>query len=377
MVKVKTSSILKEAVEIKGFVEKNGVLPKTCTLNDGQTFDIYHMTFYMCNVLLKQRVEMWTFVEKVGKYNTVKFKDKLNNVKVSNSRYMDMVKRFVTYCRKNGRVPSNIMVNGEYGASSFELFAFCVAKILAFYHQKNTLPSYCVFNKTDVQGKQSTTSNTKKKTTSSTSEKAKTTNSSKHKKSNCENPYTSTPHYTERGCNKLGQCTGYFCGPHSIHQALKKFGISKYGEGTLASWCGTTRKGTDHQGISTCIAKVSKNTGIKLTTEWKNFSDMGKTSTERFANIGKLLCRNDTAVIWHIAYINGGNSTNGKHFGHYETIDKVNISTDYVRALNSLGDRNNNGSYQGKLQDRPFSVQSYFARNTPGGQSALCIIRRK
>lgn len=374
MIKVKASSLKNEAVEIKKFVEKNKVLPKTCTLNDGQTFDIYQMSFMLANVLLNTRVEVWSFKEKVGKYNTLAFKDKVNDVKVGNSKYMDMVSRFVYYCKKNGRVPSNIMISGEYGASSFELFTFCVAKIVSFFHQKSTLPHYCMFNRKDIEGKQSSTSKTKKTATPSTSTKAKTV---KSVKTNCDNPFTSTPHYTSNGCDRLGQCTGYFCGPHSIHQALKKFGITKYSEKTLASWCGTTTRGTDHQSINTCIAKVSKNTGIKLTTEWKNFSDMGKTNVERFANIGKLLCKKDIAIIWHIAYVNGGSSTNGKHFGHYETIDKINVSTEYVRALNSLGDRLSDGSYSGKLQDRPFSVQSYFARNTPGGQSALCIIRRK
>lgn len=371
MVKVKTSSLLNEAVEIKKFVEKNRTLPKTCTLNDGQTFDIYNMSFMLANVLLNTRVEMWTFTTKVRKYDIKKFEDKLNNVRVGNNRYMDMVSRFVAYSKKNGRVPSNIIVNGQYGASSFELFTFCLAKIVAFFHQKHTLPSYCLFNKADLQPKQKTGSNDKKTTTSSTS------NKTKKAKLNCENPYTSTPHYLEQGCNRLGQCTGYYCGPHSIHQAMKKFGITKYPEKTLALWCGTTTRGTDHQGIQTCIAKISKNTGINFTVQWKNFTDMGKTGRERFINIAELLCKPDVAIIWHIAYINGGKSTSGKHFGHYECIDKINISTDYVRALNSLGDKKYDGSYKGKLQDRPYHVQSYFAKNTPGGQPSLCIITRK
>ena len=101
---------------------------------------------------------------------------------------------------------------------------------------------------------------------------------------------------------------------------------------------------------------------------------MGATTNERFANVAKLLCKDNTAVIWHIAYINGGNSTNGAHFGHYEYVDKINTNTKFIRALNSLGDKNSNGSYQGKLQDRTFDIQAYFARNTPGNQPALCII---
>ena len=183
-------------------------------------------------------------------------------------------------------------------------------------------------------------------------------------------------HYKDKGCNKLGQCTPYYCGPHSIHQAIRKFGITKYTEKQIASFAGSTTAGTDHQGINTAIAKISKDTGIKLTVQWKNFSSMGKTDAERFKAIGKLLGDKNTAILWHIAYINGGESTSGTKFGHYECIDIINTVTSYVRALNSLGTRNSNGSYQGKLQDRKYNVQAYFARNTPGGQKAICIITR-
>ena len=197
------------------------------------------------------------------------------------------------------------------------------------------------------------------------------------KKTNCDNPYTSTPHYLTTGCNALGQCTGYWCGPHSIHQAMRKFGITKYTEKQIAAWCGTTTSGTGHQGINTGIAQIGKKSGKTFKVQWKNFSDMGKTDAERFKEIAKILCQPNKAIIWHIAYINGGSGTSGKHFGHYEYVDKINVSTKYVRALNSLGDKKSDGSYLGRLQDRKYDIQSYFAKNTPGGQPALCIITKE
>ena len=104
---------------------------------------------------------------------------------------------------------------------------------------------------------------------------------------------------------------------------------------------------------------------------------MGKTDTERFKNIGKLLSDKNTAIIWHIGYINGGESTTGsKIFGHYEVLNVIDTLTNYVKALNSLGTRKADGSYQGKVQDRKFNVQAYYARKTPGNQKALCIIRK-
>ena len=47
--------------------------------------------------------------------------------------------------------------------------------------------------------------------------------------------FSSTPHYTSQGCNRLGQCTPYYCGVHSLHQVLRKFGITDYSESTLAA----------------------------------------------------------------------------------------------------------------------------------------------
>ena len=101
---------------------------------------------------------------------------------------------------------------------------------------------------------------------------------------------------------------------------------------------------------------------------------MGKTESERFKNIGKLLAKNNTAIIWHILYVSGGTSTTGTGYGHYEYIDTINTDTNYVRALNSLNVKKSDGSYTGILQDRKYNVQSYYARNTPGGQAALMII---
>lgn len=362
MVKVSKSNILKEASEIRRFIEKNKKLPLYATIN-GSQFSKAQYTYLLAKQISNINLNG---INKLSINEANKPIGKSINEKVLKDDYIDMANRVSKYIETNKKVPNYCTTKKSKINVKFELYVYCFAKILDFYNNNKALPNYCLFDSRDLTIKEN---NNKSKSNPSSTKKTT-------KKENCSNPYTSTPHYLNEGCNRLGQCTGYYCGPHSIHQSIKKLGITKFSEKQIASWCGTTTSGTSHSGINTAIAKISKLTGIKLKVQWKNFSDMGKNDEERFKNIGKILCQPDKAVFWHIAYINGGSSTDGKHFGHYECVDKINYQTDYVRALNSLGEHKLDGSYTGKLQDRKFNVQSYFARNTPGGQPALCIITR-
>ena len=276
------------------------------------------------------------------------------NEKVYKADYMDMLKRFVDYCEKHKQYPNYVTTKQSKTPSSYKLFAYCIDKIVRFIDKNGYYPNYCTFNYKDIQSK---TSSTKKS-------------------NNCTNPYVSSPHYTSNGCNKLGQCTPYYCGPHSIHQCLRKFGITKYSEKQLASWTGTTTNGSDHNGINTCIAKVAKESGVKLKTEWKNFSDLGKDTNSRFSALAKLLCKPNIAVLTHIGYQGSGESATGALFGHYECLDYINLTTKKVRALNSLGVKKSDGSYPGHLQYRSFQLQATYFRNTPKGQKAICIITK-
>lgn len=365
---MKSSFIIQESKEVKQFIEKNKALPKFCTINNN-TYDIY-TTAYLFAKFLQNRTKKDIAIKNI-KQPSVNTKSTINE-KILPNDYLDMTNRFVKYCEANKKAPSYVLTKTSKKKVSFELFTYCLSKIITFYaNNSNTLPAYCTFNSSDIQNKTTTKTTTKKTTTTSTSTTKKVV-----KKSNCENPFTSSPHYTTEGCNKLGQCRGYYCAPHSIHQAMKKFGITKFSESQIAQWAGTTTSGTGHSGINTAITKISKQSGVKLNVKWKNFSDMGKTDKERFENIAKILCKPNTAIIWHILYINGGSGIVGKGFGHYECLDKINTATGHVRALNSLGDRKADGSYKGRLQDRMYAIQAYYAKHTNGGQPALCIITK-
>ena len=335
---------MKEAPEIKEFIEKYKRVPKAASVGN-TTLSSYSIAYLFSKVIHDKFANAECGLASVVVYNADKYKDTINE-EVKLADYTVMVKNFLNFCHDHKRVPAYITTQKSRTKVSFELYLYCLAKIIVFYQKNKYLPKYCVFNK---------------------------------KTSNCSNPYTSTPHYLSAGCNRLGQCTSYWCGPHSIHQAIRKFGITSISEKQIAAWAGSTTSGTDHQGINTAIAKISKETGKKLTVQWLYFSDLGKTAEERFEKLGKLICQPNKALITHIKYINGGKnpatSTN-KGSGHYEVLDKVNVKTHYVRALNSLGTKKADGSYPGHIQDRPYGVQASFFANTPGGQAALCIITK-
>lgn len=192
---------------------------------------------------------------------------------------------------------------------------------------------------------------------------------------NCTNPYTSAPHYTEIGCNKLGQCTPYFCGPHSIHQGLRKFGITNISEATLASWAGTTSSGTDHAGLNTAIAKAAKQSKVTLSVQWYNFSDLGKTVEGRFKKLATMICKSNVFAFCHIGYQGSGESSKGTIFGHYEMIDKIDIKNKQVRALNSLGSKCNAPAYCGHLQWRSYGLQAHYISNV--SQKSICVVTKK
>ena len=178
--------------------------------------------------------------------------------------------------------------------------------------------------------------------------------------------YISSPHYESKGCNKLGQCTGYWCACVSFSQLLKKWGITKYSQKTIAGYMGTTTAGTGHWGIETGIAKIAKLEGLNLKVEWKNFSDLGSNQKERFKKLGEIFSNPNKGVILHDLYRN--------KFGHYETLKTVNTNNNTLIVLNSLGDKCNSPAYCGYLETRSYNnMVSYISGIN---QKSLCIITK-
>lgn len=348
--KVSKKLVLQEAVEIRDFTNKNKQLPKYATISNSE-FQPSQYCYLMSKLLSKMSLP--TISKIVVKEPTQSWGDNFNNVKIYTTDYLDIAKRVTSYIETHKQAPNYASYNGK--KIKFELYTYCFSKILSYYKKNNRLPNYCTFNSADVQVNKTTTTNTKKNTNTSTSSSKKST-----KKNNCTNPYTSTPHPTKKGCNEMGQNTNYFCGVSAIHKILRKFGITKYSQKTLAKWAGTTTNGTDHRGIETCIAKVSKETGIKLTCQWYNFSDLG------YDKLAKIICQSNKDALIHLNYRN--------KYGHYEVINQINTNTNTLKILNSLGDKCTSSCFCGYVETRSFATQKQYINGI--SQKSVLIVTK-
>lgn len=177
--------------------------------------------------------------------------------------------------------------------------------------------------------------------------------------------YIQKPLYVvDHKCNRLGQCTSYFCGPHATKQALAKLNDIDISEYSIAKVMGTTVQGTGHPQFKYFLDWFNKKYKTNYKIEWRNFSDFGKTTAKRFEEIGKLMAKKNTVVFFHLCY--------RLKYGHYEMIREIDTKSKTVKVLNSLGTRNANGSYQGYIETRSFATQqSYISAIS---QPSVCII---
>lgn len=146
---------------------------------------------------------------------------------------------------------------------------------------------------------------------------------------------------TSYGCNNLGQCTPYYCGPHSLMQSFYRLTGIKVNESTIAGWAGTTTDGTGHDGLNTAVAKFNKkyNTNVKI--QWYNFSELGWDKLKSMIQKGAVFC--------HLLYRD--------QWGHYEIIQSIG---DDLKILNSLGDRCGGNTYCGYIETRSKATQKRY-----------------
>ena len=328
---VKSKQVQLIADGIKSYVVKNKKVPSSIEIENKKytkTQCLYTLG-YAINHLKKD------FAIKSGKVAVDPVTTVINE-DIYESDYKDQAKRLCQYIINNGKAPNYIksVKSGSKISPDLELFAF--AKIIAYYYANNRLPDYCNYNSNDL-----------KKTVSSS-------------KKNCSNPYKSTPHPTSSGCDAMGQNNGYYCACAAMQHSLYKFGIS-VSQSQLASWAGTTTAGTGHDGIRTAIAMVNKKYGVNISVEEKNFSDLGITG------LAKLICQSNVDVIVHLLYRNT--------WGHYESINEINVNTNMLKILNSLGDQCSSGCYCGYVEERSLGLEKSYISGI--SQKSIIILTKK
>ena len=330
-----------EAEQIKDYIEKNKRVPLASTLSTGQTLSPYSIS-YLFSIAAKDTLKNNSYdLINVIIYNpSKKYVDTINNVDVFKKDYMIMIDNFINFCKKYHRVPRFITVPSLQIKVSFELFYYCLSKIIVFLDKNKTLPNYCNFNKGFKPNTQSNNKTSK--------------NNSSQSIASCQNKINSN-----KGCDAMGQNTPYYCGVSALQKCLYKFGIQET-QKTLAKVCGTTTSGTSHQGLHTGIAWASKKHNVKLTVTEKYFSNY------TLKQLKELVCNKDKAIICHNLYRN--------KYGHYEAWKNVNVDKKEIEVINSLGDKCALGCYCGYIEHRSYNTQKSYCNGI--SQKSLIIITK-
>lgn len=332
--KYKTSIIIKEAPEIKSFVEKYRRIPKTSNVGN-TTLSPYSVAYLLSKVVRDKFASNEVDLANVIIYDkNSRFIDTIDE-KVMKDDYLKMINNFISFCISHKRVPHYITTQKSGTKVSFELYFYCLAKIVNFYKENRTLPNYCTFNKTILADNKTSNNTSKKDNSKSTSNSTNT------------NIYTSSPHPTKPGCGGMGQDTSYYCGVSALQKVLFKFGIKDYSQTTLAKWAGTTKKGTGHDGIRTAVAKVNKMKGTNIKVTEKTFDEVGG-----WKGIAKILANKNQDIIFHNKY--------RLEYGHYEVMNQLNLTTNYTKVLNSLGKKCTNTCYCGYVEDRSCKTMKQY-----------------
>lgn len=313
---IRRNEIQLMADKIKKYVERNKKIPNSIEINEKKytkTECLYSLG-YAINHLKED------FIIKTGKIASNPVKSIINE-NIYENDYKDQAKRLCQFIKQNSQAPNYIMSVKSKTKISPDLELFAFAKIIAYYYTNKRLPNYCSYNSNDLKIANKSTTN------------------------NCSNPYKSSPHPTKSGCDAMGQNTGYYCGVCALQHSLYKFGIA-VSQSQLAKWAGTTASGTSHDGIRTAVAMVNKKYNVNIGVDEKNFSDLGITG------LAKLICQKNKDAIIHLLYRD--------KWGHYESINEINVKTNLFKILNSLGNKCGSSCYCGYVEERSLSTQKRY-----------------
>lgn len=333
--------IITEAQQIKTYIETNKKIPNSCKLADETIVSPYQISYLLSCLINDNFKENQYALIPLVRYNTTQQKDTINE-KVIKDDYKWMIKNFIKYCNENKRVPSYVTTKTSKVKVSFELYLYCISKIVVYYNNHQTLPNYCLFNKQDLSNNSSSGASGKNTPSSSTS--------------TCTNPYNKAT-----GCDAMGQNNSYYCGVSALQKCLYKLGIKNVTQKQLAQVCGTTTAGTSHQGLRTGVAWASKKFNMNLSVQEAYFSDY------TLKQLKDVICNPNKTVILHSLYRN--------KYGHYEFIKSINTNNNTLDIVNSLGTKCNYGCYCGYIETRNYTTQKQYCNGI--SQKSLIIITKK
>ena len=326
---ISSNDIKTLSAKVKAYVEKNKKIPSTLKIGSKE-YTYGQMIWILSFAVLKPKTKCQIIKVKNAPSptgNTI-------NEKLLTDDFTDVAKRTYNYIKTNRQCPNYVSTKKSKKKLRPRLLLYCLAKVVDYYYKNNKVAKAVTAN-----------SNYFKKTTVTSTAKTKV---SLH------------PYLTSEGCSGMGQCTGYYCGPNSLQQCFYRLTGIKVAESTLASVCGTTTDGTDHPSLNTAVEWFNRKYNKKVTITWKNFSDLGKTSSERWSALKSYISKG--AVFCHLLYRD--------QWGHYEVPKSVGDS--YLSILNSLGDSCGGGTYCGYIESRSKSEQLSYINGI--SQKSIAIL---
>ena len=117
----------------------------------------------------------------------------------------------------------------------------------------------------------------------------------------------------------------------------------------------------DNTEIKYVDEEILKDESEEPTVQEKNFSELGITG------LAKLICQKNVDVIVHLYY--------RLKWGHYESINEINVKTNMLKILNSLGDSCSNGCYCGYVEDRSLADEKSYISGI--SQKSIIILTKK
>lgn len=307
------------ATKIKNYIEEKGEFPKEAKIN-GKTINYGLYAYYFSNFITQGGKAI---TDKKVKNASNPNGEKINEV-ITESDYTNQAKRISKFIEEKGQAPSNVATVKSKKTVKVQDYIYAFAKIVVYYSNHTRFPANVRYE-----------SNIYKE------------------------PLKKYGHATKSGCDNRGQNNGYFCGDHSLQEVIRNLTGIVVPQSTLASVCGTTTSGTDHDGLNTGVAWFNRKYGYNLEVSWKNFSDLG------WKGIQKIINSNNQDCIVHNLYRN--------QWGHYEVINKV--YDDYCEVQNSLGSYCSNGCYCGYVEERYHSTFRSYINGI--SQKSIMVITRK